>query len=60
MAIFTLFQAIWRTEVTPESWQESTIHQLFKGKGSQNELDNKDYLVLRIGGAAQIHSVIID
>ena len=37
-ALFTLFQLIWKTEKIPKSWQESTVTQLFKGKGRLNDL----------------------
>ena len=35
-----MFQKVWQSEIIRESWHESTVIQLFKGRGSQSDLDN--------------------
>ena len=39
-ALLNLYKIVWRTEVLPKEWQESTITQLPKGKGPINNLEN--------------------
>ena len=54
LAMLTLFKAVWKTEIIPQQWQESTLTQLFKG-GKPSNLDNfryihdKNYLVKHFG-----------
>ena len=44
MALLKLFQTIWKTEEIPNSWEESTVIQVWKGKGSQCNLENIRHL----------------
>ena len=37
--IFTICQKIWESENIPSQWEETTLIQLFKGKGSRENLD---------------------
>ena len=38
-AIINIFKKAWETEALPSSWDKTTIIQLFKGKGSMQDLD---------------------
>ena len=40
MALLNLFKIMWKTEEIPDSWYDTTLIQLFKGRGSINVLDN--------------------
>ena len=50
IAIFKLFQQVWKTETKPNKFKETTIIQLYKGKGDMDDLNNhrnihmKDFL----------------
>ena len=46
-AIYDLFSKVWRTEVIPDVWFNSTLVQLYKGKGSINELDSMRYIHIK-------------
>jgi hypothetical protein len=39
-ALFNLCKVVWRTEKQPERWSNSTLIQLYKGKGNRGTLDN--------------------
>ena len=39
-ALFSLFREVWKQEKIPERWTETTLLQLWKGKGSFQELAN--------------------
>ena len=39
-ALFHLFQSVWSSEKIPEGWKKTSIVQLYKGKGANNELSN--------------------
>ena len=39
-ALYKLCQTVWVSEKLPESWDKSTLIQLFKGKGLSSVLDN--------------------
>ena len=43
-AIFKLFQTVWNEEKKPDSWRDTTVIQIFKGKGLKEELDNKRHI----------------
>ena len=47
LALFNLFQLVWRYETIPEKWRETTLVQLFKGRGSFSVLDNMRHLHLK-------------
>ena len=40
-ALRKLFQTVWRHERKPDIWCETTLLQLYKGKGPRNNLDNQ-------------------
>ena len=40
MALLNLFSIIWRQERLPEGWTDSMVIQLFKQRGSINQLSN--------------------
>ena len=44
LALFHLFQVVWRTEKIPNSWHESTVIQIQKGKSDTKNLDNIRHL----------------
>ena len=46
-AIFALFQLVWKSETIPDSWLDSLLIQLYKGKGSKSSLDNIRHIFLR-------------
>ena len=39
-ALFRLFEVVWNGEKIPESWRETTIIQIWKGKGPREDLEN--------------------
>ena len=49
-AIFKIFQFVYETEKRPDDWLNTTIVQIYKGKGDMDDLSNhrnihmKDYL----------------
>ena len=43
-ALYTLYESVWNEEVKPESWKETTIIQLDKGKPDKADLSNKRYI----------------
>ena len=43
-ALFNLFNIIWKNEQKPSSWCNSTIIQLYKGKGNKGDLDNMRHI----------------
>ena len=47
MALFNLFQIIWKTEKIPVKWQESTLIELYKGRGRMGDFDNMRYIHIR-------------
>ena len=36
-ALFSLFAMIWKTEVIPDSWMDSELIQLWKGRGLKSD-----------------------
>ena len=46
-AIYELFSKVWKYEVVPDGWFNSTLVQLYKGKGSINELNNMGYIHIK-------------
>ena len=40
MALLNLYKTVWREEKIPKGWTDSTVIQLFKNRGSINELAN--------------------
>ena len=47
LALYNLFQLVWRYEIIPEKWRQTTLVQLFKGRGSFNDLDFMRHLHLK-------------
>ena len=43
-ALYNLCNTVWRTEVLPSSWSESTLIQLYKGSGSLTEFQNQRFI----------------
>ena len=39
-ALFNLFKTVWKEEKLPNGWTDSTVIQLYKHRGSLNELSN--------------------
>ena len=46
-ALMSVCQSVWRCEKLPESWTESTLVQLYKGKGPRNNLDNLRHIHIK-------------
>ena len=46
-ALFNLCKRVWTSESLPQSWQETTLLQLYKGKSSQNLLQNMRYIHIK-------------
>ena len=40
-ALFHLYKKVWEEETIPDGWNETTLLQLFKGKGDFRELGNQ-------------------
>ena len=39
-ALLNLFKIIWKSEIIPLSWHESTVTQIYKGRGLLNDLSS--------------------
>jgi len=46
-AIFNLCSKEWRTELIPEKWEETTLVQLYKGKGPRSNLNNMRHIHIK-------------
>ena len=46
-AIYTLFSMVWKREQIPKSWSNSELIQLYKGKGSESDLNNIRHIHLK-------------
>ena len=46
-AVFELFSTVWRTERVPKKWLDSELIQLYKGRGSKNNLENMRHLHIK-------------
>ena len=46
-ALFNLCKVVWRTEKQPDRWSQSTLIQLYKGKGHRGILDNQRHIHLK-------------
>ena len=46
-ALFNLCKVVWRTEKKPERWCQSTLIQLYKGRGHRGILDNQRHIHLK-------------
>ena len=44
-ALMSVCQSVWRYEKLPESWTETTLVQLYKGKGPRNNLENMRHIL---------------
>ena len=44
LALWNLFQTVWRTEKIPAAWHQSTLIQIQKGKTNTSDLDNVRHL----------------
>ena len=44
-ALLNLFQVIWENEVIPSSWDDTTLIQIYKGKGAPEKLDNNRFII---------------
>ena len=42
--LFRLFKLVWDKEEKPSKWEETTAHQLFKGKGRKSDLSNYRFI----------------
>ena len=40
VALFRLFENVWNNEIEPEQWRDTNIIQIYKGKGSKDDLGN--------------------
>ena len=58
-AILKLFETAWITEEFPTSWQESTVTQVYKGKGKQSDLVNLRNLHSRDDEIGKVFSQIV-
>ena len=47
LALFNLFRSIWLNEKIPQSWHESILVQLSKGRGRPGDLKNMRHIHLR-------------
>ena len=43
-ALFKLYQTVWNSEKKPDSWRDTTVIQLYKGRGLKEDLNNKRHL----------------
>ena len=43
-ALFRLCQVVWQTEKQPQTWERSSLVQLYKGKGPRSILDNMRHI----------------
>ena len=46
-ALFKVCQSVWTTETIPETWHETTLIQLYKGKGPRNNLENMRHIHIK-------------
>ena len=46
-ALMSVCQSVWRYEKLPESWTETTLVQLYKGKGPKNNLENMRHIHIK-------------
>ena len=46
-AIFRLFSLVWASESIPDSWIDSLVIQLYKGRGSKSKFDNIRFIHLK-------------
>ena len=46
-ALLKVCQSVWATEKIPDSWNETTLIQLYKGKGPRNNLENMRHIHLK-------------
>ena len=42
--LYSLFKKIWDNETKPKQWEKTVAHQLYKGKGKQNEFSNQRFI----------------
>ena len=42
--LFKLFKIIWEKERKPSNWENTVVHQLFKGKGKMSKLSNYRFI----------------
>ena len=43
-ALFKLYKTVWNEEKKPDSWRDTVIIQLFKGRGLRTDLNNRRHL----------------
>ena len=46
-ALYRLFEVVWNGEKKPDSWRDTTIIQIWKGKGLKEDLNNKRSLHIK-------------
>ena len=46
-ALFRLYEVVWNNEVKPDSWRDSLVIQLEKGKGLRADLNSKRHIHTR-------------
>ena len=44
IALYNLYKTVWKSEVIPDSWHESSLTQLFKGSGSIDNLNKMRFI----------------
>ena len=47
MALLKICQSVWQSERLPQSWEKTTLVQLYKGKGKRNNLDNMRHIHMK-------------
>ena len=46
-ALMSVCQSVWQCEKLPDSWTETTLVQLYKGKGPRNNLENLRHIHIK-------------
>ena len=59
-AIFKLLSTVWDTESKPNQWKITTIIQLFKGKGSINDISNYRNIHLKEDVPKLFETIIVE
>ena len=58
-AIFRLFSLVWESENIPDSWIDSLLIQLYKGRGSKSNFDNSRFIHLKEDPLPKLFSQIV-
>ena len=46
-ALYNICKTVWQTEQLPKQWSDSTLVQLYKGKGAENDLRNQRFIHMK-------------